>query len=643
MATLHALSGWTQTDLAYDAGGGGALGDITVSASGPPREIIVTDASTTLGTSLTIVIDDTSTTGGLSRSFEVTGPGGTLTLFEISVSPAVGGETLFYMFEGGTPATGTYTVDSVDGTPSSPAYSTLESADETVDATDGATGGDDTIFGYDGDDTIDAGDGNNSVDGGDGSDVIDTGTGNDTITAGDGDDTVRTGNGTNSVDGGDGNDSILTGSGVDTLIGGIGNDTLDAQGGSDIIEGGEGNDRIWGRGGADSIDGGAGVDDIRGNGGVDTIDGGEGDDTIRGGGGNDIINDTGTIDSDDLIFGQNGNDTIDGGDGNDDIRGGNNDDSLSGGAGDDTLQGQSGVDTLTGGIGADRFVVDGATADTITDFTSSDGDTINLGALGVYSGLEELRDEFDANAGVLTSAGGVTLTGITRTDLTSANTGVVCFAAGTLITTAKGSVPVEKLKVGDLVSTLDNGLQPVRWIARRHLSKVRIRLFPTLRPILIRKDAFGEGRPARDLRVSPQHRMLLSAAEVQIMFGQVEALAHAYHLIDGHRVVQDPAPEGVTYVHFLCDGHELVHAEGLPSETFHPGPVGIETLDDPSLDELLTIFPELDPEHPPFPLARLELKRREVTLLREARSRPGRLYRAQTVSKRTNRGIERRS
>jgi hypothetical protein len=39
---------------------------------------------------------------------------------------------------------------------------------------------------------------------------------------------------------------------------------------------------------------------------------------------------------------------------------------------------------------------------------------------------------------------------------------VICFTKGTLITTADGDILIEDLKVGDLILTLDRGLQPLR-------------------------------------------------------------------------------------------------------------------------------------------------------------------------------------
>ena len=78
----------------------------------------------------------------------------------------------------------------------------------------------------------------------------------------------------------------------------------------------------------------------------------------------------------------------------------------------------------------------------------------------------------------------------------------VCFAKGTWITTPSGQVPIEKLAAGDMVVTMDHGPQPIRWISssKRHA-------IGDMAPILIRKGALGN---TRDLRVSPQHRMLLS-------------------------------------------------------------------------------------------------------------------------------------
>ena len=114
--------------------------------------------------------------------------------------------------------------------------------------------------------------------------------------------------------------------------------------------------------------------------------------------------------------------------------------------------------------------------------------------------------------------------------------------------------------------------------------------------------------------------MLVRGPDVQMMFAQTEALSHAFHLLHGHWLAQDLAPNGVTYVHFLCDTHEIIFAKGMPSETFHPGPIGLSTLEDDPLHHLLDLFLDLAISAPPFSLTRLGLKQRENFLLRHSKS-----------------------
>jgi Ca2+-binding RTX toxin-like protein len=83
---------------------------------------------------------------------------------------------------------------------------------------------------------------------------------------------------------------------------------------------------------------------------------------------------------DDLIFGGGGIDTINGGNGTNLLVGDAGNDGITGGTGSDWLVGGAGNDTLTGGSGADHFVYmltsDGS--DTIADFNSAQGDTVDI-------------------------------------------------------------------------------------------------------------------------------------------------------------------------------------------------------------------------------------------------------------------------
>lgn len=160
----------------------------------------------------------------------------------------------------------------------------------------------------------------------------------------------------------------------------------------------------------------------------------------------------------------------------------------------------------------------------------------------------------------------------------------VCFAKGTLIETASGEKPVETLIVGDLVRTLDHDFQPIRWIG-----SVQHPAVGALAPVMIRK---GVLENTRDLLVSPQHRMLLTGWRAELFFGECEVLASAKSLINDRDIVR---VEGgfVEYFHILFDTHEIIFAEGAPSESFYPAAMGAQALSKDTRDEILTLFPHL--------------------------------------------------
>ena len=169
---------------------------------------------------------------------------------------------------------------------------------------------------------------------------------------------------------------------------------------------------------------------------------------------------------------------------------------------------------------------------------------------------------------------------------------VPCFTRGTRIATPYGIVPIETLTPGDLVLTRDHGAQPLRWIGLAELPTERLAMAPSLRPILIRAGAFGPDRPARDLLVSPQHRILVDGWRAELLFGEREVLVAAKHLIDDRNVVRGGVGP-VCYVHLLFDQHEVILAEGLATESFLPGPVTLPGMADEARAELFTIFPDL--------------------------------------------------
>lgn len=169
---------------------------------------------------------------------------------------------------------------------------------------------------------------------------------------------------------------------------------------------------------------------------------------------------------------------------------------------------------------------------------------------------------------------------------------IPCFTPGTQIATPRGEVPAERLVAGDRVLTRDNGIQTIRWAGQTKLDHLQLKTLKELRPVLIKAGALGDGRPERDMKVSPMHRMLVVSDVARKHFNQTEVLVAAKNLVDLDGIDVADVPY-VTYVHFMCDQHDIVLGDGVWSESFQPGDLSLKGLDDAQRDELFGLFPGL--------------------------------------------------
>ncbi|MFV3130310.1 hypothetical protein [Niveispirillum sp. KHB5.9] len=246
------------------------------------------------------------------------------------------------------------------------------------------------ITGGAGADTLDGGAGNDTLDGGAGADILIGGAGNDTyiVDAGTADITELAGGGTDTVRTGlaaftlaaEVENLVYTGTAAFAGTGSDGDNGLTGGDGADTLDGGAGNDMLDGGAGADSLIGGAGNDIFIVDDDADVVveDAGGGTDTVR----TSLGSHTLAANVENLVYTGGGN--FDG-TGNADAN------AITGGAGADTLAGGGGADTLTGGSGADRFVLAAvaestvATPITIADFSSAEGDRIDLSGIDANS------------------------------------------------------------------------------------------------------------------------------------------------------------------------------------------------------------------------------------------------------------------
>lgn len=161
---------------------------------------------------------------------------------------------------------------------------------------------------------------------------------------------------------------------------------------------------------------------------------------------------------------------------------------------------------------------------------------------------------------------------------------VPCYVAGTLIRTPGGERSIEDLRPGCLVDTLDEGPLPVRWIGHTTVSAQG-----DLAPIEIRAGTLGT---KRDLKVSPQHRMLIRGWQAELFYGEDEVLVPAKALVNDMTIRRVPGGQ-VQYVHLMLDRHAVVYANGALSETFRPDDYSIRAMAPETKRELLELFPSL--------------------------------------------------
>ncbi|MBN8906484.1 MAG: Hint domain-containing protein, partial [Rhodospirillales bacterium] len=138
-----------------------------------------------------------------------------------------------------------------------------------------------------------------------------------------------------------------------------------------------------------------------------------------------------------------------------------------------------------------------------------------------------------------------------------------CFAAGTRILTDRGEVPVEQLREGDRVITVNvpgpRRALPVEWIGHRRVDCSRHPEPRKVYPVRVRKDAFAPGMPSRDVWLSPDHAVYADDVLIPIK-----------HLVNGRTITREQRPE-ITYYHVELAEHAVLLAEGLPAESLVPG------------------------------------------------------------------------
>lgn len=201
----------------------------------------------------------------------------------------------------------------------------------------------------------------------------------------------------------------------------------------------------------------------------------------------------------------------------------------------------------------------------------------------------------------------------------SAQGGVVCFTPGTMIMTPDGARDVASLSEGDFVQTADNGRAEVLWLGQRRVTGARLKAMPSLTPVRLRAGALDQDVPDAGLLVSPDHRIVLRGARAHNLYNADEVLVTARDLINDHSIIRDHSQREVTYIHMMLPSHEIVFANGVATESFHPASAALSVMEDVSRDRMFDRLPDLrDSVHTYGDYARRVLSDSEAAILQHA-------------------------
>ena len=136
------------------------------------------------------------------------------------------------------------------------------------------------------------------------------------------------------------------------------------------------------------------------------------------------------------------------------------------------------------------------------------------------------------------------------------------FAAGSIILTLDGALPVEFLSPGDRIITRDQGVVFLNGITRTVV---------TCDMVSIMAGTLGHTRPEHDTIIPGGQKVLLRDWRAQALFGTSQALAPARKLIDGE-FIRLAGQQTVTFFQLEFESAHILYVDGLElaCEPFKP-------------------------------------------------------------------------
>ncbi|WGR94494.1 Hint domain-containing protein [Bradyrhizobium sp. ISRA443] len=153
-----------------------------------------------------------------------------------------------------------------------------------------------------------------------------------------------------------------------------------------------------------------------------------------------------------------------------------------------------------------------------------------------------------------------------------------CFLKGTRVLTSRGEAQIEDLGIGDLVKTMRGEDLPIKWIGRHTFRRNGASWSKRVMPIRVSRFAIDDKTPHTDLYLSPLHALFIDGFLMPVR-DLVNETSIAPAL--------PPDMETIEYFQIVLNTHEVIWAEGAPTETF--GGNGLELFD--NFSEYKRLYP----------------------------------------------------
>ncbi|GGE37699.1 Hint domain-containing protein [Actibacterium pelagium] len=186
---------------------------------------------------------------------------------------------------------------------------------------------------------------------------------------------------------------------------------------------------------------------------------------------------------------------------------------------------------------------------------------------------------------------------------------------GALLRTPCGPRRIETMRPGDMVVTRCEGLQPVRMILSRKVSREEFLKSPDKAPVRIHARGVGPMMPQKPLLLAGDHQIVVPGYRVDGQPDDTPVFVRAKDLLESDETAKiDKSFSSVTFFHLVFDSHVVFMVNGLPVESFHTERSKLDRIHPEVLRKLESAIPSLRETGHVTPAARYAL-RDQITLL----------------------------